>query len=271
MLSQQATTVTTLQFDNDAGHKLEAMYTHPDVIERRRRVRQALQLGPGERVLDIGCGPGFLTGELAADTGPNGWACGIDISEAMLEVARRRAAGEPYAAWVDFQEGDAAALPFPADTFDAAVATQVYEYVADVPRALRELYRVLRPGGRAVIVDTDWDSMIWHSGDHARTQEILTAWDQHLADPRLPRSLRPELQRAGFTVTRPEVLNVLNLDWDGYSHGLAGLIAAFVVGRHGITQDDANAWLEDLQRQGAAGSYFFSLDQYLFLATRPAS
>jgi hypothetical protein len=82
--------------------------------------------------------------------------------------------------------------------------------------------------------------------------------------------LRPELRRAGFVVPRTEVINVLNLDWDGYSQGLAGLIAAFVVGRRGITQDEANSWLEDLQRHGTEGSYFFSLDQYLFLATKPA-
>jgi arsenite methyltransferase len=267
----EETTAPTLQFDEDAGRRLEAMYTHPDVVERRRRVRQALQLSPGERVLDIGCGPGFLTGEMAAATGPNGWACGLDISESMLAVARHRCAGQPYAAWVDFNEGDAVALPFPDDAFDAAVATQVYEYVADVPRALSELYRVLRPGGRAVIVDTDWDSMVWHASDHACTKEIITAWDQHLTDPYLPRILRPELRGAGFDVPRVEVLNVLNIDWEGYSRGLAGLIAAFVVGRRGITQGDVDAWLEDLQRRGAEGSYFFSLDQYLFLATKPTS
>src|SRR3981081_2280046 len=61
--------------------------------------------------------------------------------------------------WFTTAHGDAVVLPFPDGSFDAAVSTQVYEYVADMPRALAELRRVLRPGGRAVVLDTDWDSL----------------------------------------------------------------------------------------------------------------
>jgi SAM-dependent methyltransferase len=269
MVAQQAT--TTLQFDAAAGQRLEAMYTHPDVVERRRRVRQALQLAPGERVLDIGCGPGFLTVEMAAEVGPSGWAAGIDISDTMLAHARHRAAAQPSSAWVDFKQADAVQLPFPDGSFDAAVATQVLEYVADVPAALAEIVRVLRPGGRAVIVDTDWNTLVWHGTDPARTAQILAAWDEHLADPYLPRSLRPALRAAGFGEPHVEIVNLLNLDWAGYSKGVAGLVAAFVAGRRGITQDMAGAWLDDLERLDAEGAYFFSLDQYLFRATKPAA
>lgn len=258
-----------LQFDEEAARRLEAMYTHPDVVQRRQRVRQALALRPGQRVLDIGCGPGFLTGEAAAEVGPNGWACGVDISAAGLAAARLRATGQPYAAWIEFVDGDATALPFPDGAFDAAVATQVYEYVNDVPSALAELRRVLRPGGRAVIVDTDWDTLIWQAGKADRAATILSAWDEHLANPALPRTLRPSLQRAGLALERVEALNILNLDWSGYSEGLAGLIAAFVPGRRGISQEEATAWLDDLRRQHEAGAYFFSLDQFLFLASAP--
>jgi arsenite methyltransferase len=272
MIAQHApvsSSTSILQFDDEAARRLEAMYTHPDVVQRRQRVRRALALRPSERVLDIGCGPGFLTGEAAAEVGPNGWACGIDISAAGLTAARHRASGQPYAAWIEFMEGDATALPFPDNAFDAAVATQVYEYVGDIPRALAELRRVLRPGGRAIIVDTDWDTLIWHGSDPARTARILSAWDEHLTDPNLPRSLRPALHRAGMTVERVETLNILNLELSGYSQGLAGLIANFVPGRRGVSQEETAAWLDDLRHQDEVGSSFFSLDQFIFLASAP--
>jgi SAM-dependent methyltransferase len=270
MVAQADTTATTaLEFNDETGRQIEAMYLHPDFIDRRRRVRQSLALAPGERVIDVGCGPGFLTAEVAAEVGPNGWVCGFDLSESMLELARARCAGQPGAAWVDFRAGDATALPFPDASFDAAVATQVYEYVADMPTALAELHRVLRPGGRAVIVDTDWDAIVWHSSDRGRTAAIRAAWDGHLADPHLPRSLCPLLRQAGFVVGKPEAITTVNVEFAGYSHGLAGLIAAFVPGRRGVTQEDADAWLADLRQLDETGAYFFSLDQHLFVAGKP--
>jgi arsenite methyltransferase len=265
----EPTTTTALQFDDETTRRIEAMYLHSDMIERRQRVRQALALAPGERVIDIGCGPGFLTGEVTADVGANGWVCGLDLSESMLAQARARCAGQPGAAWIDFRQGDAVSLPFPDASFDAAVITQVYEYVADLPTALAELHRVLRPGGRAVVVDTDWDTIVWHGTDDARTARILDAWDEHLADPHLPRRLRPLLQHAGFAVQRTEAITTVNPAFAGYSQGLAGLVAAFVVGRHGIDQENVDAWLADLRGLDAEDAYFFSLDQHLFLATKP--
>src|SRR5436305_9148174 len=118
----------TLQFDEEASRRSEATYMTPDVVEQRRAVRVALALGQGEKVLDIGSGPGLLARELAAEVGALGSVDGIDPSESMLALARRRrpAAG---AAEVRCVVGDACALPFADGSFDAAVATLVYEYV----------------------------------------------------------------------------------------------------------------------------------------------
>ena len=146
-----------LEFDEENARRLEAIYRTPDVIEQRRAIRAALLLQPGERVLDIGSGPGFLAAEMAAVVGPNGRVHGIDPSETMLASARRRDAP------VEYRTGDALALPFPDEHFDVAVCTQVYEYVEDVAAALAEARRVLRTGGRLLVLDTDWDSIVWHS------------------------------------------------------------------------------------------------------------
>ncbi len=139
--------------------------------------------------------------------------------------------------------GDAAKLAFPDDDFDIAVALQVYEYVSNVTTALSEAYRVLRSGGRFAIIDTDWDSIVWHSTDRARMQHILAAFDEHLTgDLYLPRTLAAKLRQAGFLLQRIEIITQFSpSEADPYAQGLAGLAAAFVVGRRGLAQEEVTA------------------------------
>jgi arsenite methyltransferase len=259
---------TTLQFDEAAARRTEAVYVTPDVVAQREEVLQALALRPGERVLDIGSGPGLLARAMAGVGGPTGRVCGIDISESMLALARARCADLPN---VEFQRGDATRLLFDDGSFDVAVSTQVYEYVADVDAALAELFRVLRTGGRAAVLDTDWASIVWHAGDAALMERVLAVWDEHAVDPHLPRTLAPRLRQAGFHVQRLAVVPLFNPDGDPetYSFRAIPLIAAFVAGRSGVTQEEADAWVADLRRVAERGAYFFSLNRYLFLAGKP--
>jgi ubiquinone/menaquinone biosynthesis C-methylase UbiE len=231
---------TGFEFDEAAARQVEKVYLTPDVAAQRRAVLEALDLGPGERVLDIGSGPGLLAFEMAAAVGPEGRVCGVDLSEDMLSLARARCAAWP---WVAFESADATRLPYSEGAFDAAVSTQVYEYVPDVPAALAELHRVLRPGGRALILDTDYGSFVWHTEDRARMARVLAAWDEHFVHPDLPRVLSPRLREAGFTVVRREVVPMFNpeLHEDTFSSGMIGLIAGFVPGRNGVTEAEAAA------------------------------
>jgi len=256
-----------MEFDEATSRRIEATYTTPDVVEQRRIVLAALDLSPGDDVLDIGSGPGFLVCEMGAAVGPNGSVTGIDPSESMLSIARERRLTDGSAP-VQFRPGSATPLPFPDGSFDAVTSTQVYEYVDDIPAALAEAHRVLRPGGRLLVLDTDWESIVWHSGDPDRMLRVLSAWDEHLADPHLPQRLTRELREAGFEVTLCSTIPLLNAGYDTntFSAGLIGFIAAFVSQRPGVTRDEANAWSRDLVALGP--DYFFSLNRYLFVAIK---
>ena len=251
-----------LDFDEENARRLEAVYMTPDVIDQRRAIRAALSLRPGERVLDIGSGPGFLAAEMAAEVGPRGRVHGVDPSETMLAGARRREAS------VEYGTGDALALPFPDEQFDVAVCTQVYEYVEDIAAALGEARRVLRTGGRLLVLDTDWDSIVWHSGDRERMERVLEVWNDHLADPYLPRRLPGLLRAAGLELTQSAIIPILNVgaDRDTFSAAMSGVVTAYVAGRGGISEADAAAWEQDLASLG--DDYFFSLNRYLFVAQR---
>jgi 2-polyprenyl-3-methyl-5-hydroxy-6-metoxy-1,4-benzoquinol methylase len=100
----------------------------------------------GKRVLDVGCGDGAYAIQ-AAQLGAN--VTGLDISPVMLDAAERRA--EAAGVSLEWREGRAEALPFPAASFDVVIAVTVLCWVSDAPAAVREMARVLRPGGIVVI------------------------------------------------------------------------------------------------------------------------
>jgi arsenite methyltransferase len=259
-----------LQFDEEASRRVVEAYSTPDVVTQRRVTLEALKPAAGERILDIGAGPGMLAAEMAEAVGPSGAVHGVDVSESMLAIAQRLEQPE-HAAPMEFVQADACALPFEDATFDAAVSTQVYEYVPDMASALREARRVLRPGGRLLILDTHWDSLVWYSPDSERMQRVRAAWEDHLAHPRLPQQLTGLLQDAGFAVEDRFAWTLLNAGWEdkAFSAELLGVVAAYVPGHGGVTEQEAKAWADDLRSLGR--DYFFSLTRYVFVAVAESS
>ena len=257
-----------LDFDEEATRRIEASYRTPDVVEQRRAFLAAVAPQRGEHALDVGAGTGLLAFDLAAALGPDGGVQGIDPSDNMLAAAGQRAP-EPGSAPVEFRAGDALALPFGDATFDLVVSTQVYEYVEEIERALAEARRVLRPGGRLAILDTDWDSIVWSSPDPERTARVLAVWDEHLADPWLPRRLGGLMRAAGFTLDHTEAIPLLNTGFaeQTYSANLIGFVERFVSGQEGIDQDEVAAWAAGQRSMG--DDYFFSLNRYVFVGLRP--
>lgn len=256
--------VDGLQFDPAVSRQIEAMYTTPDVVEQRRVVRAALALRPGDRVLDVGVGPGLLAAEMATEVGPSGRICGIDISDSMLAIAATRTDVGPG---IELEAATVERIPHPVESFDVVVSTQVFEYLDDVAAALDEVRRVLRPAGRVVLLDTDWGSLVWRSSDDDRMARVLTAFEDHLVDPHLPRTLGDVLVKSGFTITHQQVVPILNTGYDDrtYSARLMDIVSGFVPGHGDITADEAAAWAEDLR--GLGDGYFFSLNRYLFVAS----
>ncbi|MEK6207136.1 MAG: bifunctional demethylmenaquinone methyltransferase/2-methoxy-6-polyprenyl-1,4-benzoquinol methylase UbiE [Chloroflexota bacterium] len=119
----------------------------------RRRALELARLGDGGRALDVGTGTGDFALALLARSPRTATVTGVDISPGMLEVAERRAAKAGFGARYERLIASVESLPFPDGAFDVAVAGFVIRNVGDVPQGLREMRRVLRPGGRAVILD----------------------------------------------------------------------------------------------------------------------
>jgi SAM-dependent methyltransferase len=258
------------RFDAAAAARLERIYSSPEIAAQRERTRELLGIKPGERGLEIGCGPGFLACEMAREVGAGGGAIvAIDASGDMVAAARQRAQCEELAGRIDVVPGDATRLEFAPGCFDFVVAVQVYLFVKEIELALAEAARVLRPGGRLLIVDTDWDSCVWLTSDRERHRRVLEMRAREFSQPHLPPLLPALLGRAGLRVTSVEVHPVLNLRYDpeSFSGGIIDAIAKSAV-KHGLDRGEAQAWADDLKSRTGEGDYFFSVNRYLFLARK---
>ena len=259
-----------IDFDEKTAKALEATYLTPDVVAQRAKVIDMLSPRPGEHILDLGVGPGLLAHDLARLVGETGRMVGLDVSPAMITMSKTRLAAMPQA---DCLVGDATAPDFPDELFDAVVSTQVHEYVAEVDKSLAAIKRLLKPGGRVLILDTDWRSIVWHSSDEARMARMLTVWDDHLADPHLPATLGARLSRAGLKPARVEIVPMLAPVWQpvSYAAGMFRMISNFVrtnAEKHGIAEEEVQAWHDDQLRLIERGEFFFSVNRYAFLAFR---
>ena len=257
------------QFDASEAARLEKHYAIPGIVEQRRRTLEALGASVGERILDVGSGPGFLTADIAGIVGSGGRVCAVDTAEPMLEAGRRRCASFPM---VEFQRADARKLPYPDASFDAAVAAQVYLFVPELDAALVELRRFLRPGGRAIVLDTDWGSTVWNSRDPARMARVLESWKQRYGNAHIGRVLPGALRRAGFAIEGAEPVTIVELaaTEEDYGGGQLKEVAKYIAGGQGEIAAEAQAWKDEQLALEASGEYFFSLNRYLFVVRRPA-
>jgi ubiquinone/menaquinone biosynthesis C-methylase UbiE len=232
--------------------------------QRLRRAFVALTgIGAGQRVLDVGCGTGVVTRDLARRVGPGGRVVGLDPSRAFIAEARRRTRAAGVGGRCRFQAGDGTRLPFPDGSFDATVAVTVLLHVPASARILTEMIRVTRPGGRVAAMDQDLGTLVLDHPDRALTRRIVDGHaDRFYADPWSGRSLARRFRAAGLRSVRGRAFVVVEPTYDEYVRSL--LVRRLERARHWrlCTAAEGTRWLAAADEAGPRGDFLVSMNFY---------
>lgn len=258
---------STIEYDEKESRATERAYMGPEITAQRKAILRALSLRPGERALDVGVGPGLLCQDMARQVGEGGRVHGIDNSDAMVRIARARCHDLSQVA---IELGDATNLPVADRCFEAVVCTQVLLYVDDVERALAEMHRALRPGGRVLVLETDWRGLVLNSALPEITELGVQAWDAAVASPGLPPRMEPMLRGAGFDAVAVTPVPVLSTSFevDGFPHLNMQSFRESMVNQGLVTEHQAVEWLDDLRAKHHSGEFFLCVNRFMFTACR---
>jgi arsenite methyltransferase len=254
-------------YDKKAAQDIELSYQTPEIIRQRIQTLEALALRAGEQVLDAGCGTGLLVQGMSSTIGAEGRIIGVDFSNDMLELAKVRCA---EMANIELHQGSVTQLDFEDNRFDAASCIQTLLYVSEVETALSELHRVLKPGGRVAILETDWRGVVLNSPDQAMTRKILDAWDAAVSSPNLPVKLIPLLKQQGFSAIKTEAIPILNTSYSevNFSSNMLANFSTSAAKNNVVTEAEADQWITEIRDLAKTDSFFFCVNRFLFTAVK---
>jgi ubiquinone/menaquinone biosynthesis C-methylase UbiE len=232
----------------------------------KQRSYELMQIQPGHKVLDLGCGPGTDTIPLAGLVGANGLVIGADYDEAMIVEAEQRAEQAGVDTWVEHQCVDAVSLPFATDYFDSCRSERLFQHLRHPELALAEMTRVTKPGGWVVVVDTDWGSLSTDS-DETDIERRLARFlaESFLHNGYSGRKLYRLFKQQNLADISFEVFPVATPSYAVARQGtLAEKVEQEALKAGVITSDELNRWQAGLELADSEGVYFCSVNLMLF-------
>ncbi|MGV3724021.1 MAG: methyltransferase domain-containing protein [Actinomycetota bacterium] len=220
----------------------------------------SLALSAGERALDVGCGAGSEVLAMAARTGRDGRAVGVDLSSAMVREARSRAAA--LGSNAEFVQASALRLPFQAHSFHACRVERVLQHLDAPEAALAEIVRTARSGARVVVIEPDYATLRIVGADPRITASVLAVRRAHFRSDEIGRRAPRILRNLGVVDLLVAPAASTTADFAALKTLLREKYVAPALEAGAISSSQSSQWLEDLAQSAATGSFRHSVVVY---------
>jgi ubiquinone/menaquinone biosynthesis C-methylase UbiE len=245
---------------------LDYLQTVSEVLRPvKNRSYLLMQIEKEQKILDVGCGPGTDTINLAKLVGQLGQICGVDHDSEMIEKARQRAEQEEVSAWVEHKCSDSKSLPYQDNYFDASRSERVFQHLLDPQSTLGEMVRVTKKGGWIVVVDSDWGTLSINSEDvdiERRLQRLYAekALNNGYSGRRLYRLLK--MQHLVKVLVEAHAINLTD-----YSLArkilLLDKLEQYALEGNIVTEEELLRWRTSLEEAAANDAFYCSFNQVI--------
>lgn len=240
----------------------------PDLLAMRNYIYSLMDLEGVRTVLDVGCGKGYDLRRIGEMLGPDARLVGVDSSQKAIDAAKAEVQGDARFTLVtaDISQG----LPFGDGEFDLVFSRDVLECITDKDALIREVHRVLRPGGQVVFAHWDWDSQVIDGSDKDLVRKIIHTfgdWKQDWmtdCDSWMGRRLWRVFNRRGLFEGRvyPYVLTSTEIERSTVRDFEA------LVRRDMISREEYDRFIGDIESLAAKGEYFQAMTAYIYVGRR---
>ena len=234
----------------------------------RAQLIRLLQPRSGEHILDVGCGIGYSTQAIATQVGKKGRVVGIDSSRTMIEECLKRSS--PLHSNLNFRVADAHLLPFARDTFDACLAVSTLIHLDDPRKALGEILRVLKPGGRFAVLEPDWDTFVLEVGLPTVSSTVVRLVRKSVRNSGIGHQLPVLLRLVGMNILSVDAATLLASDFQLANDAWRIQSAlSYAMKARLLSHTNGPNILRQLKNASKSGSFFAASTGFATIASKP--
>jgi ubiquinone/menaquinone biosynthesis C-methylase UbiE len=237
----------------------------PDVIAQWQFYLAALQPSFGHKIIDVGCSSGDAERLLVQNYPEIGKVIGVENNPNRYNQAMRQWQQDGSSEKIEFKLADAHNLPFADQEFDRALCVETLEWTTSPLTTLKEIHRVLKEDGSAVISHSDFDTQIFHARDKRLCRKIVQLFSDSGPNGQIGREIHSLCKQAGFSRVQPCVYTLINTKWHPnlYAYNIARIMIDDLTKKSLVAESEVEQWLLDLEAQALSGEFFYSINRYV--------